>query len=130
MAVHSMVVLLAKDKKVKKPWPWPDNYTLKLEEFITGIININKESVVAYAGGESYTFRSGLIIKMGIKAGATSVTVTFGTAFPNAIISVSVSLENATSMGNPATITAKSTTAFTVKAIGAPINYHWIAIGH
>ncbi len=37
---HSMVELLAKrDTKVKKPWPWPDSYTLKLEEFISAIIN-------------------------------------------------------------------------------------------
>ena len=87
-------------------------------------------SPTSYAGEESITLPNGLIMKMGIKAGATSATVTFGTAFPNAIISVSVTLENATAMGNPSTISAKSTTAFTVKAVGAPTNYHWIAIGY
>ena len=99
MVVHFMVALLAKiDIKAKKPWPWPDNYTLKLEELITGIIN--KESVAVYSGGESVTFSNGLIFKHGIITSIAALavgTVTFGTQFPTAIISGSCSTVKTTS---------------------------------
>ena len=132
MAVHSMVELLAKkDKKVKKPWPWPDNYTLKLEELITGIIN--KESVVPYSGGESHTDSSGLITKMGIvTVSAISGTVTFGTAFPTAIISLVTTLrEDSGTTGRTTVVANPSTTAFSwgISASTADFLY-WVAIGH
>jgi hypothetical protein len=47
----------------------------------------------AYTGGESHTDGSGLIIKAGIVStnGWTAVPITFGSAFPNAVISFVVS---------------------------------------
>ena len=62
MAVHFMVVLLAKkDKKIKKPWPWPDNYTLKLEELISGIINIKSGGTFSFGARTTLDTVSGTL---------------------------------------------------------------------
>ena len=49
-------------------------------------------SPTAYAGGETATFPNGMILKHGEESVAadTTDTVTFGTAFPTAIISITV----------------------------------------
>ena len=48
-----------------------------------------------YTGGESVTFPNGLIMKMGVESVAAYTTddVTYGTAFPNAVVSMSVSYD-------------------------------------
>ena len=122
-----MVELLAeKDIKPKKPWPWPDNYTLKLEEFISGIIN--KESAAAYAGGESATFPSGLIIKGNTTTSVTSGdTISFGTAFPNALLSVIATSNQETQTG----ITSSNTSGFVFRhGAGGAQTAYWMAIGY
>ncbi len=55
------------------------------KKYIDDQIAINHPT---YSGGESYTDGSGLITKMGTAAisANSSATVTFGTAFPNAIV--------------------------------------------
>ncbi len=137
MAAHSMVELLAKkDKKVKKPWPWPDNYTLKLEEFITGIIN--KESAAIYSGGESITFPNGLILKFGDNEASPGVqsskTITFTDAFPTGILYASITLfttTDATNVVSSPFLKSWSTTNIVIhRHNGTGFSFNWLAIGH
>ena len=136
MVARFMVALLAKkDKKVKKPWPWPDNYTLKLEEFITGIIN--KESAAIYSGGESITFPNGLILKQGTEsvAGDTTDEVTYGTAFPTAFDNTWVSYKTkAVALVNPANSQPKSGSETSILEVtnghSNTRTINWYAIGH
>ena len=53
-------------------------------------------SPTSYAGGETATFPNGLIMKMGVKSlnNNGNTTVTFGTAFPNAIVSVTLTMRS------------------------------------
>lgn len=88
----------------------------------------------AYSGGESHTFGSGLIIKMGKVNGTTGTAVTFGTAFPTAIISVQVTLEWGTSTQGSVTVDnnpAPSTTGFTIiHNTNGTDDIYWFAIGY
>jgi len=91
----------------------------------------------AYSGGESHTFDGGLIMKMGVTAsiGANSTgEVTYGTAFPNGVISAQVTIK-----GKYTSITAMSaqpksgsetsilevSNSFSIALVG-----YWIVIGH
>ncbi len=129
MAVRFMVVLLdKKDKKIKKPWPWPGNYTLKLEDFIVGIIN--KESAVAYSGGESTTFSNGLIMKMGPTASvSTGDTISFAATYPNATKTVVASPNIASAVSFA--VSGLTSSGFDVHFSGGGAKtIQWIAIGH
>ncbi len=91
-------------------------------------------SPTSYAGGESVTFPNGLIMKMGtissIGASGTQ-SVTFGTAFPNALVSA-VTSQVVSGASEPMIVTAKSVTGLTLRnATGAAAsNVPWIAIGY
>ena len=71
----------------------------------------------SYTGGETTTFPNGLIIKFGqVTLSAAAGSITFGTAFPNACISVqdsTIALDSSKNMG----ITAFSATAITVNPL-------------
>lgn len=85
-----------------------------------------------YSGGESHTDGSGLIIKMGHvdDAGATT-TVTFGTAFPAAIVTATISPVHTSHVDTRPIITAYTTSAITIKDSGSfPSGFNWIAIGY
>lgn len=96
-------------------------------------------SPLSYAGGESITLPNGLIIKAGalgssIVAGASD-TVTYGTAFPNAIVAVNITVNGYS--GGPQmyslVLTASSITAFTVKNTdndSTASDVYWMAIGY
>lgn len=66
------------------------------QQSVKAFVNTNRSGwtpsiAVGYAGGESVTFPNGFIIKTGWKEdAATTTTVTFGTPFPNAIVSATV----------------------------------------
>ena len=83
----------------------------------------------SYTGGETTTFPNGLIIKFGqVSLSASGGSITFGTAFPNACISVqdsTIALDSSKNMG----ITAFSATAITVNPLSSG-TYTWLAIGH
>ena len=83
----------------------------------------------SYTGGETTTFPNGLIIKFGqVTLSASAGSITFGTAFPNACISVqdsTIALDSSKNMG----ITAFSATAITVNPLSSG-TYTWLAIGH
>lgn len=106
----------------------------------TGIVNkkyvvdqITANADPAYTGGESHTYNGGLIIKMGYKTrSGGSTTVTFGTAFPTALISASATPYATQSIGNETYISAKSTSAISISNVShAQITgYYWTAIGH
>lgn len=90
---------------------------------------------LAYAGGESIAFPNGLIIKMGyiVKGGGQTHTVTFNTAFPNNIISMSVQgYDTSPSGGNEILVSAKSAAAFNFHDVNYTdkIGYYWLAIGY
>jgi len=77
---------------------------------------------------------SGVVLKWGQGATIANVqSVTFTTAFPNALLSIQVtpaiSAGSATYYGD-INVTAYSTTAFSVYSEGAAQNYCWFAIGY
>jgi len=85
----------------------------------------------SYAGEESITFPNGLIMKVKTTSGlATGATVTFGTAFPTAIINVVAVLDSTSTTAN-CTVDSPSTTIFKVyHNAGGTQKIHWIAIGY
>ncbi len=88
-----------------------------------------------YEGGESHTFGGGLIVKMGQDTQTTTsvYTVTFGTAFPNALIALLLSGERSSShIAYETIIRSKSASAFTwYQEHGTfTMTCHWVAIGY
>lgn len=83
----------------------------------------------SYTGGETTTFPNGLIIKMGSRSGDGAVS--FGTAFPNAIVSVVVTPNSATPSYQGPCVASVSAAGFT---IDSDTNYtgaiYWIANGY
>jgi len=83
----------------------------------------------SYTGGETTTFPNGLIIKFGqVTLSASGGSVTFGTAFPNACISVQGTRIGADEQSNMG-ITAFSTTQINRNPLFSG-DYTWLAIGH
>jgi hypothetical protein len=91
-----------------------------------------------YAGEESVTLPNGLIMKWGVvedsPSGNTGVNiVTFGTAFPTAIINVQASWSTTnTSFTNPVYIKggSVSTTGLTINNLSGTADVYWQAIGY
>jgi len=90
----------------------------------------------AYSGGESHTDGSGLIIKMGnvtVSANSTS-SVSFGSAFPNDAVAVTVSLnttDNINSITGDWAVSGLSKTGFTMKnGLDSQYNFYWIVVGY
>ena len=87
-----------------------------------------------YTGGESVTLANGLIIKGGYTAiGATSGTMSYGTAFPTAVLSVTLTMVEADAA------TTDSVTLNAVSNLGdfnwrcpnsARDGFYWMAIGY
>ena len=83
----------------------------------------------SYTGGESVTFPNGLIIKFGQQTiNVAGGNITFGTAFPNACISVQGTAKSADSNNNMGVV------SFSTTQIDCNPNttdaYTWLAIGH
>jgi hypothetical protein len=87
----------------------------------------------AYAGGESITLLSGLILKFGVVTGqapSQSNDITFGAAFPNAIIfGMAASAQSAGETNAPSAHT-KTTTKLTVYFPASVTTVNWLAIGY
>lgn len=82
----------------------------------------------SYTGGESVTLPNGLIMKFGDKSGADG-SVTYGTAFPNAVISVCVSPRDTSARSTVPTITASTVSGFTVDTSSSNDSIYYQAIG-
>lgn len=82
-----------------------------------------------YAGEESVTLPNGLIMKMGSKTGHNG-TVTFGTAFPSAVVSICLTCVDTTDLDGNATITSSSTTSFNYDSQLGTNAIFWQAIGY
>lgn len=78
---------------------------------------------------QSVTFANGFIFKAGYIAYAASSAITFGTAFPNAVLSVSVSGVNASAVTCNAVTTQASKTGFTIKDNDSKAGHYWQAWG-
>lgn len=88
----------------------------------------------AYTGGESHTDGSGLIIKMGRAQNTQDAeqTFTFGTAFPNAVVSVVLTRESPNA-SIPFTLSEPPTvTSFKIDRHNTMLDsyFDWIAIGY
>ena len=84
-----------------------------------------------YSGGESHTFVGGLIMKMGYEArSGTNTTVEFGTAFPTALISVTVTIKDDTQRDTTTVVNNEGVSSFIIEQSEAATGYYWIAIGH
>ena len=81
-----------------------------------------------YSGGETTTLPNGLIMKFGENSGADG-TVTYGVAFPNAVISICLTPRDSAARGAMATITASSVSAFTIDTSSSNDSVYWQAIG-
>lgn len=84
-----------------------------------------------YTGGESVTFPNGLILKMGYAAGSNP-TVTFGVAFPTAIVSITATVKDQTSTNNQgANIENVSLASFDMDNTESGTDgFYWMAIGY
>ncbi len=79
----------------------------------------------AYSGGESHTFDGGLIIKTGIQTSGN--TVSFAVPFPNAIVSVNLTIaENFT--GQTYAVHTVTVNGFT--RVGSTKDFYWTVIGY
>jgi len=78
-----------------------------------------------YTGGESHTFGGGLIIKSGE---ASNGAVSFGTAFPNGVISITAT-KITTTTNVMAQVSSVTVAGFTITSNGGQSNY-WTAIGY
>jgi len=92
-------------------------------------------SPTTYGGGETTTFPNGLIIKMGYKAcgGAnTTSTITFGTAFPTGVVSVTLGprFTGATGIDWAPWVGAPIAASFTIRWGTAITGAYWTAIGY
>lgn len=88
-------------------------------------------SPLAYAGEESVTLPNGLIMKMGYAAYAGNPqTITFGTAFPNNIISVIAQDKYSAVRTYSAMVTAANVTSFSLIIAEAVTGIYWQAIGY
>ena len=101
-----------------------------IKAFVDGITD------PAYSGGESHTFEGGLIIKMGSAAVSANAaaTVTFGVAFPNAVVSATVTYRrNAeeAAAGGEIWIKTKAVGSLVVyNAIDTTADFDWVVIGY
>lgn len=83
-----------------------------------------------YAGGESITFPNGMIMKMGYIADpGVNYDVSFGTAFPTAIISIGVTPVHATNTWASVVTSGRGVGGFTISDAGAITGCYWMAIG-
>ncbi len=88
-----------------------------------------------YDGEESITFPNGLILKHGFKtqAGVTDV-VAFDEAFPNALISVTVTIDNSSSQSmssGPSCIDSEDVNGFDINQTDqSAAGHYWQAWGH
>ena len=96
----------------------------------TSIANIPSPfSPSTYTGGESVTLSNKLIMKMGSKNGSSGA-VTFGTAFPGAVVSICLTCRNPFDQSGNATITSFSTTSFAYDSEIGTDGIFWQAIGY
>lgn len=85
----------------------------------------------AYTGGESHTDGSGLIVKSGYVEGSGSPqTVTFGTAFPNDVVSVVVNIVRSAASGYGITVSDLTKTGFKYYYGASDQNIFWQARGY
>lgn len=88
-------------------------------------------SPTAYAGGESITFPNGLIIKTGeVTTGDNDGTVTFGTAFPTAIVSVQLTPIFTSDPSTAPTYESPATTGFDWHMPTNATGFSWTATGY
>jgi len=91
-------------------------------------------SPTSYAGGESTTLPNGMIFKAGqvFVTSNTAQTVTFGSAFPNGIVSVvATPVEDSNTDRQPVKIGTQSASAITIRNTNSvDLDYNWIAIGY
>ena len=87
-------------------------------------------SPTAYAGGESVTLPNGLIIKSGLATySASTQTVTFGTAFPTACVSLTVTRVRVATNDSDVNVGNVTETSF-VLYNGVSSSVYWQAIGY
>lgn len=89
-----------------------------------------------YSGGESHTFDGGLIIKMGYSsaiATGSSLQITFGVAFPNALVSVVVTRNvgsNESTARAPRIYTQTTSSFYIYNYSSSTIYVNWQAMGY
>lgn len=85
----------------------------------------------AYSGGESHTDGSGLVIKTGsVVDAATSGTVTFGSAFGTACVSVIATVNSTATTYRQYNVSGITAAGFDWKIETSQTGFCWIAIGH
>jgi len=118
------------DQFPSTPSAAPDaNYEVANKKYVDDQITAGADP--AYSGGESHTFAGGLIFKQGYKAGVGSQTVTFGTAFPNDVVSASAtSMEDDTATRYEAKIQSLSKTTVIISVATGCTGVYWQVWGY
>ena len=73
---------------------------------------------------------SGVILQWGSATGSSSPVITFPIAFPSTLGAAMAMPNNASTAAPAPSISARSTTGFTVSFAGASTNWFWFAIGY
>lgn len=83
-----------------------------------------------FSGGETVTLANGFIIKAGKdRTASNTVTVTFGSAFPNALIAISAIAESNSPGGAAMSYGSESTSSVVFFSEDTADDFYWIAIG-
>jgi len=91
----------------------------------------NEFTPATYAGEGSVTLPNGLIMKMGrVTTSGTSRAVSYGSPFPNAVLSTVVTVEASTSLAVDTVISNKTLSSFDVFYGSAATHVNWFAIGY
>jgi len=105
--------------------------TLATSESIKAYVDASAQTFTpsTYSGEESVTLPNGLIMKWGIASlNAVGDTITFATAFPNAVVNVQGNKHGADASANLG-VTSYNTTTISVNPASSG-TYHWQAIGY
>ena len=115
--------------------PTADNEATR-KKYVDDNVGSANYTPTSYTGGESVTLPNGLIMKMGVSASVNvnaSITITFGVAFPTALVSVTATKQGSlyTSAAGAQSISAQSTSSFTyADGVNQAGTVNWIAIGY
>lgn len=112
-------------------WGTTLNAHLNVGHNADGTHNQEDWTPTTYAGGESVTLPNGLILKGNIATSkADGATITFGTAFPNAILSVVATPQGPDGAGT-GVVDSVATTGFVIRHIvPGTTNINWMAMGY
>jgi hypothetical protein len=127
-ANSSDVLILSDGAQIEAGNTVDDDQDIADKEYVDSVVGSANWTPTSYAAEESVTCPNGLIIKMGYKVGEGAVT--FGTAFPTAIVSVTATRVGTQHEHGTTSVHTVTTTGFTIDQYNLGTGTYWIAIGY